>query len=87
MLVFKWEKNLKFKDMICVKIVEYMDCVEKFKVYFVDVEFKKKKFGFVGVNGFFIVGMVKGKEVGEDGVFELDEDSKKLRLVLVGVIL
>lgn len=87
MLALKWEKNPKSKDMIRAKTAEYMDRAEKLKAHLADAESKKKKPGLVGANGSSTAGTAKGKEAGEDGAPELDEDSKKLRSALAGAIL
>ncbi|KAK4195301.1 P-loop containing nucleoside triphosphate hydrolase protein [Triangularia verruculosa] len=87
MLALKWEKNLKSKDMIRAKTAEYMDRAEKLKAHLADADAKKKKPGMVGANGSSTAGTAKGKESGEDGAPELDEDSKKLRSALAGAIL
>ncbi|KAK4111700.1 AAA-domain-containing protein [Canariomyces notabilis] len=87
MLALKWEKNPKSKEMIRAKTSEYMDRAEKLKAHIADSEAKRKKPGMVGANGTSTAGTGKGKEAGEDGAPELDEDSKKLRNALAGAIL
>ena len=87
MLALKWEKNPKSKEMIRAKTGEYMDRAEKLKAHIADAEAKRKKPGMVGANGSSTGGTGKGKENGEDGGEQIDEDSKKLRSALAGAIL
>ena len=87
MLALKWEKNPKSKEMIRAKTGEYMDRAEKLKAHISDAEAKRKKPGMVGANGSSTGGTGKGKENGEDGGEQIDEDSKKLRSALAGAIL
>lgn len=84
MLAMKYEKNVKSKEMIKAKTIEYMDRAEKLKQHLADNDRNRKKPGMVGANGTTSSGGGKGKEgEGEDG----DPESKKLRNALAGAIL
>lgn len=85
MLVLKYEKNARQKEMIKEKTKEYMERAEKLKQHLADNDSgNRKKPSAVGTNGSVSGGGGKGKD--DDGE-EVDADSKKLRGALSGAIL
>lgn len=84
MLVLKYEKNAKQKDMIKEKTKEYMERAEKLKQHLADNDTNnRRKPSAMGTNGSVSGGGGKGKDDDE----EIDADSKKLRGALSGAIL
>lgn len=85
MLVLKYEKNAKQKEMIKEKTKEYMERAEKLKQHLADNDSSnRKKPSAVGTNGKVSGGGGKGKEDDDD---DMDPESKKLRGALSGAIL
>lgn len=82
MLVLKYEKNARQKEMIHAKAKEYMERAEKLKTHLAAEEDKSKKGpAAMGANG----KASNGTGAGDDK--DDDADSKKLRGALSGVIL